>query len=189
MNRFFSTTLVLLTLLAVTAGTAFAGSALELVHVANNGGGPTFTFRVVGDFSADELAGGFVQVQGGDDFPLYCSQTAPDEVVCHTSKKVGGHDVVVGFGGARFWVYVPEPAPVRLVCYPVFDVNATFPTFPTGYAYWRDECTEDQPSDFFSSFQIYYFHDAPSGWGVEFGFLITDPGILFAPFLGPGYYQ
>jgi hypothetical protein len=197
MKRLFLTTLVMLTLLALPTGIAFAGSALELVHVDNNGGGPTFTFRVVGEFSDDELAGGFVQVQGGDDFPLYCSQTTPDTVVCHTSKAVGGHDVVVGFGGARFWTYVKEQhIHTSSFCYPVYDANTAFPIVPSvspGFVFWREECSENQPVDgIFPVGPSYSFGAAPSGWGSTFYFFSNDIDPAYPPifeFITPGYYS
>ena len=61
-------------LLVSSTGTAFAGSALELVEVRNDDGQPKFIFRVTGDFSRSELDSGFVQVDGGEYFPLYCAQ-------------------------------------------------------------------------------------------------------------------
>jgi hypothetical protein len=193
MKRLFFASIVLTALLSMTVGTAFAGSALELVSVQNNGGGPTFTFRVNGEFSPDELSGGFVQVEGGEVFQLYCAQTAPDTVVCHTSKKVGGHDVVIGFGGARFWEYVPETFIHASVCYPAYVLSSPYPDFPTeppGFQYWRDECTEEEPQDSFISFQAYYLPGAPSGWNDYFFFLSSDPGILPPfEFQGPAYYQ
>lgn len=182
MKRLFSP-IIATALLAVTAGTAFAGSALELVQVANNGGGPTFTFRVIGDFSDDELAGGFVQVQGGDDFPLYCAQTAPDTVVCHTSKKTGGHNVVVGFGGARFWTDVPEPGPGRMFCYSAWD----WWDF-TGFQ-WTDfgPICQDEPAQLFD--EGYYDLNGVPQWVVFYDIDVSgncspDP----VPYDGPAYY-
>ncbi|MBE7433852.1 MAG: hypothetical protein HS100_08035 [Anaerolineales bacterium] len=183
MKKLFYATLVLAALLAVTAGTAFAGSALELRSVGNNQGGPTFVFRVTGEFSDSELTG-FVQVQGGDDFPLYCSQTSPTEVVCHASKKVGGHDVVVGFGGARFWTYVKEFTP-RSYCLSVYDWN-----FPPPFTQWEFQgtnCSEEAPSagdsiGFLSpnfGFTPYTYY--PGGSTEGFG------GATWTP-AGPGYY-
>lgn len=194
MKRLFLTILMLIALLSMTISAVFADSALELVSVQNNGGGPTFTFRVNGEFSADELAGGFVQVEGGGIFLLYCAKTAPDTVVCHTSKKVGGHDVVIGFGGARFWTDVPEVfIHTASVCYPAYVLSSPYPDFPTetpGFQYWRDECTEEEPQDSLFSFQPYYFPGAPSGWNDYFFFLGSDPGMI-PPFQyqGPAYYQ
>lgn len=195
MKKIFFTALVLTALLSMTVGTAFAGSALELLKVQNNRGGPTFTFRVNGEFSADELASGFVQVQGGDDFPLYCAQTAEDTVVCHASRKTGAHDVVVGFGGARFWTNVPE-AVIREVCYPVYQANSTSPTYPTvppGFVYWKDVCSEEQPVEtHLPGGPFYFLGIAPSGWGSTWFFFENgiDPG--YPPqfqFITPGYYK
>jgi hypothetical protein len=195
MKRLLFTTLVLTALLSMTVGTAFAGSALELVSVQNNGGGPTFTFRVNGEFSPDELSGSFVQVEGGDNFPLYCAQTAPDEVVCHASKKIGGKNVVVGFGGARFWTDVPEQR-IHQACYPVYDANTTWPTFPTvapGFVYWTEVCTEEQPVEtVWPVGPIYYLGDAPSGWGNIWLFFENGLPPAYPPqfeFITPGYYK
>ncbi|MBE7433853.1 MAG: hypothetical protein HS100_08040 [Anaerolineales bacterium] len=186
MKRLFFTALVLTALLAMTAGTAFAGSALELRSVGNNQGGPTFVFRVTGEFSNSELTG-FVQVQGGDDFPLYCSQTSPTEVVCHASKKVGGHDVVVGFGGARFWTYVPEPGPGRSFCYPVYDWLG-LPDTVNLWVQFETACQESpaNPSTTYVTYNpyvmapdwTYYYYDNAPG-----AFLDTiDPGPGFYPY-------
>jgi len=197
MKKLFFTALMLTALLAVTVGTVFAGSALELYQVQNNSSGPTFTFRVVGEFSQSELESGFVQVDGGDAYPLYCAQTAPDEVVCHTSKKVAGKNVVVGFGGARFWDYVPEFVPRGAgACggysYPVYDANTTAPTIPTGWTQWAEICTDTVPAEVYG----YYIPGAPSGWGVLYAFTLGseptpgDIGNGFGlPSIGPGFYQ
>lgn len=184
MKKLFTTTLVLLALLAMNTGTAFAGSALELYKVQNNGGGPTFTFRVVGEFSKDELSSGFVQVDGGDAFPLYCSQTAPDTVVCHASKKVGGHDVVVGFGGARFWQYVPEFVP-RSGCKYSYSAWDWWHTSPT----WVDygPICQDAPAEFFD---LAYYEYGGSYWDVYFyDWDVSDNcGPDSVPYDGPAYY-
>ena len=191
MKRVFSTILVLLTLLALTTGTAFAGSALELVDVRNDQGGPTFIFRVTGEFSEGELNGGFVSVEGGEDYPLYCEQIDADTVVCHTSKKVGAHDVVVGFGGARFWVNVPD---VKTYCYKVYGWNSQFPpTFPTDWMLAGSHCqtgpanTDDiiqfdfvNNSEAFGDYSDYIFNDT----GADF---LVTPSCEFN-FPGDGYY-
>lgn len=184
MKKLFVTALVLTALLAVTVGTAFAGSALELYQVQNNRGGVTFTFRVVGEFSQSELESGFVQVQGGDDYPLYCAQTAADTVVCHTSKKTGGHDVAVGFGGARFWTNVPEPAPLREICSSVYDWSR-----PANHE-WQEYgsvCQEDAPLDG----QQIKFYTVPFGTSTYsyYSFGSTDgEGVEIWASAGPGYY-
>ena len=194
MKKLFVTVLMLIALLTVTVGTAFAGSALELYKVQHNSGGITFTFKVNGEFSADELASGFVQVSGGDAFPLYCSQTAPDEVVCHTSKKVAGHDVVVGFGGARFWTDVPAEWVAPGTCaegygywYPVYDFDQS--PGQTDFVYWGDYCTDAEPA----AFDVILLDGAPSNGGVAFAFL-TEAGQLGSwspglPYYDWGWYQ
>jgi hypothetical protein len=150
MKRFFVSVLVLAAMLAVTTGTAFAGSALELIEVRNGEGGVTFIFRVTGEFSQDELNSGFVQVEGGDDFPLYCAQRDATTVVCHTTKKTGGSNVVVGFGGARFWTDVPEPA---TYCYTVYDYNVDDP----GFTYWQSGGVycQNHPAEYQDSIYFY----------------------------------
>jgi hypothetical protein len=200
MKKFFFTTLMLTALLAATFGTAFAGSALELLGVSHNSGGISFTFRVNGEFSADELASGFVQVQGGDDFPLYCSQTAPDEVVCHTSKKVAGKDVVVGFGGARFWTDVPAEWVGIPTCgegvgywWPVYGSNNLSPAIPTDWQQWDWACTDtENPVERYG----YYIPGDPNKWGIYYEFdagsnpFPGDLGLLFGlPYIDPGFYQ
>lgn len=182
MKKLFVTALVLTALLSMTVGTAFAGSALELYKVQNNSGGVTFTFRVNGEFSASELASGFVQVQGGDDYPLYCAQTAPNEVVCHASKKAGGHDVVVGFGGARFWTEVPGPSGGRSFCYSAWDWWS-FTDFQ-----WTDfgPICQDEPANFLDT-GYYQLGD----WTVGVQFYDIDVSGNCAPpvpYDGPAYY-
>lgn len=142
MKKIVLSVFLLLALLAGSTGTAFAGSALELVEVRNDEGQPKFVFRVTGEFSKAELESGFVQVDGGDYFPLYCAQVDADTVVCHTSVQVTGQNVVVGFGGARFWDRVPEKAPA---CYNVYDwENTGF--FPTAWALQGVNCQDSEAS-------------------------------------------
>ncbi len=150
MKKLFFTALVLTALLTVTVGTAFAGSALELIQVRNDEGVPTFVFQVTGEFSQEELQNGFVSVQGGEDFPLFCAQQDADTVVCHTSKPVAGHDIVVGFGGARFWTNVPEyVAPPTCddgwgYWYAAYDWPGPFsPPGTTEWSYFADVCLDD----------------------------------------------
>ena len=146
MKKFFGTSFVLLTLLALTTGTVFAGSVVDLVSTGNNGGGPTFTFRVSGEFSPSELESGFVTVEGGDTFQLFCSQTDATTVVCHTSKKTSGQNVVVSFGGAKFWAGVPEYNPqmhVQGYCYTLFDLTELAP----GWQPFGEYCMDREAVD------------------------------------------
>lgn len=117
MKKILKITFVLFTLLAISVSTVFAGQAIELVEVRNGSAGPTFIFRVYGEFTRDELNDGFVHVNGGDDYTLHCGQVHGDTVTCHTTKKAGGHNVVIGFGNARFWTYVP----LATYCYSIWD--------------------------------------------------------------------
>ncbi len=102
------------------AAAPLAGSAISLVDVRNDaGGGVIFIFNVSGEFSKSELKG-FVEVQGADaNYDLHCTQKDATTVHCTTSRKTGGQNVVVTFGGATFWAYVPEAGPQY--CYNVWD--------------------------------------------------------------------
>lgn len=185
MKKIFYSIFILIALLTMTTGAAFAGSALELVEVRNDEGVPTFVFRVTGEFSQEELQSGFVSVEGGEDFPLYCAQQDADTVVCHTSKPAAGHDIVVGFGGAQFWARVPEQGPPTQYCYPVYDWPITGQ--PDAWIFQGESCQESPASDgdvinFYSPYwEDYYFYDY-FGEGLEwfFGDPSTNPG--------PGYY-
>lgn len=121
MKKYIISVFVLFALLAGATGKALAGTVWELLEVRNDASGPTFIFRVSGEFKKDDLKGGFVTVQGGETYSLYCVQTDEDIVRCHTTKKVGGHNVVVGFGGIRAWVFVPPFVPAGVYCYPVYE--------------------------------------------------------------------
>ena len=185
MKRIFVSALILVALLAVTTGTAFAGSALELVQVRNDEGGVRFIFRVTGEFSQDELNSGFVQVEGGDDFPLYCAQKDATTVVCQTSKKAGAHSVVVGFGGARFWTDVPEASGPVQYCYPVYDYSLPEPS-----TFWQAQgeyCQDNAPKEgdgirFFSP----YWNSSYNYYFLPDGYIDSGPTPWTNP--GEGYY-
>ena len=120
MRKIIFTVFALLVMLISNTSLAQAGSAIELISVTNNGGGPTFTFRVNGDFSKDDLKGSG-QISGGDDFVLNCKveEDDPTLVICHAPQKAGGKSVSITFGGATFWTDVPEQRIVssRQYCY------------------------------------------------------------------------
>lgn len=155
MKRTIFTALPLLAMLVVTTGTIFAeGRVLELREVRNDTARPTFVFRVIGEFSKEELNNGFVQVEGGDGYPLFCSQADEETVICNTSKEVGGRNVVIGFGGSEFWHKVPDargPAGGRY-CYPVYDWNGEEP--PTGWDDFATNC-QDEPAQVGQSVYLY----------------------------------
>lgn len=108
MKKVLFTVLLLVSMLAATTGSVLAGSAIELISVTNGGGGPTFTFRVSGEFSPNELKGSG-HISGGDDFGLHCAQQDETTVICHAPKKASGQAVSLTFGGATFWADVPQP--------------------------------------------------------------------------------
>lgn len=103
--RLFLSVLAILTSMAAAP---MKGRVISLDQVRNDmHGGVTFIFSVSGHFSKPELKG-IVQVQGEDaNYKLYCSQVEKTKVRCTTSKKVGGKNVVVTFGGSSFWTRVP----------------------------------------------------------------------------------
>lgn len=170
---------LLLALLVSTTRDAFAGSALELLEVTNGEAGPTFIFRVFGQFSRAELDDGFVSVSNGEDYPLYCVQVSEDRVICHTTKKVGGRDIVIGFGGARFWVTVPE----QVICTPVYDYSypdETFWQFQGNYCVGGDEAGSDAIT-FYSPY-----------WDSNYTYFFFPGGMDYLDWENPGagyYYQ
>lgn len=99
--------MLVISLLVANTSVVWAGAAIELISVTNNGGGPAFTFRVSGEFSPKDLKGNG-HISGGDDFMLHCAQQDETTVICHAPGKAGGQSVSVTFGGATFWADVPE---------------------------------------------------------------------------------
>lgn len=112
--------LSLAAMLATMAAAPMAASAIALVEVRNDtGGNVIFVFSVEGHFSKSQLKG-FIQVQGMDaNFKMSCNQVDDSKVQCTTSKKAGGNNVIVTFGGATFWAYVPAVS--TTYCYPQWD--------------------------------------------------------------------
>ncbi len=149
-NILFSSALVL-TLLFLTTGTAFAADGLvQLIAVRSDSGVPTFVFRVNEQLSQSELKG-FVHMDGGSDYGLHCAQQDETTVVCHTSKAVSGKNVVIGFAGARFWSFVPEYTPQQVVgssvseyCHTVYDYKNKFET-NSGWVAWVEHCQSTEP--------------------------------------------
>lgn len=121
MKKYLFIILVVMALLGMQVGTAAAASAsITLISVEHGYQGPVFTFRVNGEFSKAELKG-FLHVENGADYALYCKQVDETTVKCTTSDKVSGVDVVVTWGGSTFWASVPEAPPVY--CYDLYDWN------------------------------------------------------------------
>lgn len=139
MQKILNSVVVLIVLLALTTNTAFAGQALELIEVRNDSAGPTFIFKVSGEFTKEELNTGFVNVSGGELYTLHCGQKHGDVITCHTTKKAGGHNVVIGFGNARFWTYVP----LANVCFSIWDWFV--PPGAPNWTYFGSSC-QDHPN-------------------------------------------
>lgn len=127
-----------------TVSAASSTSVVSLIEVRNDvGGGIIFVFQVNGKISKSNLNNGYVQVQGGNDYGLYCNQIDDTRVQCSTSKKASGNNVVVGFAGSKFWAYVPEPKP-KTQCYNIYDWDSNI---PSGWAYYGTHCQDFLPSD------------------------------------------
>jgi hypothetical protein len=166
MKKILNIFVVTLTLLGISTTTVFAGDAIELLEVRNNGAGPTFIFRVRGEFTKAELNDGFVVVQGGDDYTLHCGQKHDDRVTCHTTKKVGGHNVVIGFGNARFWTYVPE----AVVCYSIWDWF-----IPPNADAWTNMGTHCQGDGANTGDTIQYYNQYSNSYGSVMFFEVYTP--------------
>ena len=161
------------------AAAPLAGSAISLVDVRNDvGGGVIFIFSVNGEFSKSELKG-FVEVQGADaNYDLHCTQKDATTVHCTTSRKTGGHNVVVTFGGATFWAYVPEAA--TLYCYPVYDYVYS------NFLEWQLIGNNCQSSPAQNGDIINFYNDY--GWDQWYDYEYMDPSTLECVNFGAGYY-
>jgi hypothetical protein len=183
MKKILTTTFIVLTLLTIPVSSVFAGSALELIEVRNDSAGPTFVFRVTGEFSKVELNTGSVHVQSGDDYTLHCGQKQEDKVICHTTKKVGGNNVVLVFGNARFWTYVP----IARICYSIWDW--LIPPDPSAWTDFGPHCQDH--ADHGDQIQ-YYNQYSDSYWSVTFYDFYTPLAgtcaLVGQPPEGPAYY-
>ncbi len=161
MRQFLAIVLLVSVLMGVFTETAFASSVLDM-SVSNGGGGPTFIFTVSGDFSK---INGTVQVEGGDSFPLYCRQTDETTVICHATKKITGQNVVVNFGGAKFWVNVPLPSIESnnnsgnsQYCYNVYGWNKDIFSGPTDWVLAGTHC-QNAPANYGDSIEFVYINN------------------------------
>lgn len=185
MKRLCSTLAFLIIFLAANTNVAFAGSVLDLVGVSNGGGGPTFTFRVSGDFAQGDL-GGTVQVEDGDSFRLHCKKIDLTTVVCHAAKKVSGQDVIVYFGGAKFWVRVPQPSLGQgngndEYCYTVYDIDYFEEVYvPLGWMPQGQYCQETEAA----YADKIYFYSIP--WQTEQVYYFWPNGVYVFDWDNPG---
>lgn len=121
--------LVALAMMFTSAGVVFAApntagypTLQSVIYVPVKG--PVFTFSVSGKLSKADLKG-YVHVNGGADFDLYCVQVDEGTVKCSAPKAVEDVNVVVHLGIYVFWTYVPParlPSPSEY-CYSVWDYD------------------------------------------------------------------
>jgi hypothetical protein len=137
MNKFFLTSLLVISMLALPTGTAFAdGQALTLDRVYNTGRSIVFVFSVNGEFSKSELYGGSI-ITGDGTYGMSCNQVDADTVQCTAdSRAIAGQDVFILFGNARFYTSVKYVEYTQKhaggYCYTIYDWDAGIP-----WTYWE----------------------------------------------------
>ena len=182
MKKLLFTMLFLLAMLVSLVGTVAAAplssgniTLLSVEYVP--GKGPVFTFSVSGHFSRSDLKG-FVHVDGGADFDLSCTQVDESTVKCTTSKKVGGTNAAITWGGSTFWTSVPN-APEY--CYSVYDWDLGSP--PSEWVNYGTYCQETQAQ--YGDFIIW---DNPSWGSWPYEFLPESPDSCSFYHPGDAYY-
>lgn len=190
MRKIFFTGLVLFALLTLVTGTVSAAprsdGTITLLEVRNDVNGDViFIFHVSGEFAKNKL-NGTVDVQGEDaQYGLHCSLVSDDTIQCTTSKKAGGHNVVVYLNGFVFWAFVPAVrGPVSSqYCYNVYD---TYFDEQNEIGYWTQftfHC-QDEPANFGDIENIY--NPDYSGY-YDYEFAPSSPG-CFDPVVEDAYY-
>lgn len=150
----------LLAMLASIAAAPMSGAVITLIEVRNDGGGNViFVFRVSGGVSNSDLHNGWVQAQGGDGYGLHCNQVDEETIQCTTSRKAGGQNVIVTFGGSTFWAFVPEArggtrGPTQY-CYGLFEIEE----MEEESYYWVEIGThcQDEPAQYDDTWEYYIF--------------------------------
>lgn len=138
MRKFFFTLLLLAAMLALSVSAVFAdGQALTLDSISNNGRSIVLVFSVHGEFSKAELYGGSIIASDGT-YGMSCNQVDTDTVRCTAdSRAFAGQDLVVIFGGAKFYTFVPyveyTPKHAGGYCYAIYDWDAGIP-----WTYWEN---------------------------------------------------
>lgn len=124
-------------------------------------------------------------------FPLYCAQQDEDTVVYHASKKVGASAVVIGFGGAKFWMNVPEQSfpDNSQYCYNVYCWNTDLFTNPTDWALAGAHC-QDTPASYNDSIEFSYINNVNILGVVRNTYYFPSTGTLSCGFsdYGDAYY-
>lgn len=177
MKKYLFTIIIILSMLAMFTGTVAAAGNVKLVSVIFvPGKGPVFTFEVSGEYSNADLKGA-LHVVGGADFDLHCTQVDSSTVKCTSTKKAAGRDVVLSWGGATFWTFVP-PDP-ELYCYGIYDWT---PTVDSWMLYGRN--CQKSPAEYFDAIDW----DNPE-WGPSpYWFLPGSPGCFAEDIIMDAYY-
>jgi len=194
MKKILFTSIVVLSLLALPTGTAFAAPLADgyliLREVRNDADSSViFVFDVVGEFSSSDFKNGFVFF-GDEKFPMGCHLEG-SVLQCTTSRATAGEYVTVNVGGFIFWAFVPERgtgddtnAPSEY-CYGVYDVY--YIEEGEGMNVWQQFAThcQDSPANFGDTLQDFYNPDF--GYPSDYEFLPNSPG-CFDPVNINAYY-
>ncbi|RJP49596.1 MAG: hypothetical protein C4557_11075 [Anaerolineaceae bacterium] len=191
MRKMIYASLFALSLLIFTVNSVFAapqkGTVIGLVEVRNDSqGGVIFVFKVSGRFPKSDLNNGSVSIQGGDGvYGLHCNQVDEETVQCSTSRKTGGQNVVVVFGGSVFFTKVPERSEGRGgFCYPVYDWDLGEP--PTFWQHQGNHCQEGAAKE---GDQIYFYSPY---WQSSYYYIFHPNGFDYSGWENPGqgyYYE
>lgn len=170
-------------LLTMAAAPKAGGTATLIGAGYVEGKGVVFTFHVEGKFSKSDLKGR-VHVDGGGDYDLDCVKADGETVRCTAQRAVAGHNVVVTWGGAVFWTFVPEVPYDPEYCYAIYDWNLDVPA--TDWVNAGTYC-QDNPAAYGDL--IVWFNPA---WGAEFiyEFLPESPNQDWCPYnqTGDAFY-
>jgi len=154
--------LVLLSLLVALVGVAaapMAGGTATLLGVGFTHGRVVFTFKVTGDYSAEDLEG--LMVVDGQSYNLNCRKVNFEIVKCTAPKKAENHTVNLYWGGTAYTAEVHDASGPEY-CYGVWD-------------YW--DFTDNAWTNFGPQCQ-----EAPAQVGDELWYTVPDPtGSFEAP--------
>jgi hypothetical protein len=115
--------LVLLSLVTALVGVAAApmrGGTATLLGVGFVRGRVVFTFKVTGDYSAEDLVGRMVV--DGQSYKLQCRKVNFETVKCTSTQKAQNNEEILYWGGAAYTAEVHDASDASF-CYGVFDWN------------------------------------------------------------------
>jgi hypothetical protein len=169
--------LVLLSLLTALIGVAanpMDGGTATLLGVDFVKGKVVFTFKVTGDYTAEDLEG--TMVVDGKSYNLSCRKVSHDIVKCKSTKKAANNEVALYWGGAAYTAEVHDFSGPSY-CYGVWDWD--------GDDVWQNygpHC-QDTPAQY-GDWITYYNPDWDQNWPVRF----EQEGRECAPKAGDAYY-